>query len=217
MRAQFNASDADWPTANKDAATVRAKEAKSAEVRCRHMKLLLRVIDALDEPARGRIRAALPEDDLRLIEETTSVAWLPVEIDLRATEVIWRALDPLARVAFFRRLGDHDFESSLLKSIVTSAIRIFGVEPGRLLHWMPRGWAQLFRDSTRITINTDVAKEARVTFDDLPPQLAESPAWRDSVAASMTAFYGATRREGTVRVESADPLARSMVLLFRWV
>lgn len=180
------------------------------------MKIFMGCVEALEPSERDAIRAAIGAEDLRLVEAATPVAWLPVEINLRATEAVGRVLGPQGSDLFFRRLGDQDFESSLLKSIVTGAIGIFGLEPSRLMRWVPRGWAQLFRDSTQITLSIAGAGKARLTFAGLPPMLAKSRVWRDSVASSMSAFYKATKREGTVEVESSEPATSTMVLLFRW-
>lgn len=180
------------------------------------MKLLMGCVDALDPQARDAVRAAVPAEDLALVESAAAVSWLPVDVNLRATEAVAHALSPQAFDAFFRRLGDRDFDSTLLKSVVTGAIGVFGLEPSRLMSWVPRGWSQIFRDQTEISITVAGAGEARMSFVDLPAQLAASRAWRDSVAASMTAFFRATKREGTTDVESFDARARAMVLLFRW-
>ena len=121
-----------------------------AEVRCRHMKLLFACVD--EDAAREDLRAALSADDMRLVDEAPPVAWLPVGVNVRATETVWRVLGRGKRVEFFARLGGHDFDSTLLKSVVATAIRLFGVEPLRLLEWVPRGWTQLFRDETQIAV-----------------------------------------------------------------
>ena len=179
------------------------------------MKNFLECVDALEPAARAKVRAALAPDDVRMVHDASPLAWLPVELNLRATEATWRALGPGAREAFFAALGDQDFDSTLLKSTVTTAIRLCGVDPSRLMRWVPRGWSQVFRDDARIAVVDVSANELRIVFDDLPAALARSRAWTESCAASMTAFYRATRRQGTVSVE-AEPDARRMVLVFRW-
>jgi hypothetical protein len=180
------------------------------------MKLMWEGVDALDAPMRDATRAAVPERDLRMIEEAAPVAWLPIGVNLRATEAIWSTLGPGAREDFFRRLGGADFESSLLKATVTSAIRLFGLDPGKLLRWTPRGWSQVFRDQSRLTAIEGTDGAARLAFENLPTVLAESRPWLESVAASLVALYDVTRRSGTVVVEDAQPRTRTMVLLFRW-
>jgi hypothetical protein len=184
------------------------------EVRCRHMKLFLECVD--EDPARADLRAALSAEDVRLVEESAPVAWLPVAVNVRATETVWRVLGKGAREAFFQRLGGHDFDSTLLKSIVATAIRLFGVEPLRLLEWVPRGWPQIFRDESKIVVKAEGPRRALVTFESLPPELAQSRAWVESVAASMSAFFKPTRKQGTVQVAEASAKDRRMVLAFEW-
>ena len=186
-----------------------------AEIRCRHIKLLLACVD--EDPAREELRAALSPEDTRLIDEFAPVAWLPVVVNVRATEAVWRVLGKGKREEFFNRLGGHDFDSTLLKSVVATAIRLFGVEPLRLLEWVPRGWTQLFRDETQIAVKAIGPKHALLSFESLPSELAESRPWVDSVAASMTAFFKATRTQGVVLVDEASGKDRRMVLSFKWV
>jgi hypothetical protein len=180
------------------------------------MKLMWDGVDALEDARRDAIRGAVPEADLRAVEESAPVAWLSVALNVRATEAIWRTLGAGAREAFFRRLGLADFESSLLKATVASAIRLFGLDPGKLLRWTPRGWPQVFRDRTHLTVIEGSDGVARLAFENLPAPAAASEAWMESVPASLAALFDVTRRNGTAQLEDARPRERTMVLLFRW-
>ena len=187
-----------------------------AEVRSRHMKNMWAAVNALDAEKRAQVRANVPAMDARMIEESSPVAWLPGGINVRATEAIWSALAPGAREAFFRRLGGADFESSLLRTTVRSAIRLFGLDPGKLLRWTPRGWAQVFRDRSQLRVIDADPRTTRILFENLPPELAESDAWMRSVPASLEAFFDLTQHRGTAALEKAEPRLRKMTLVFRW-
>jgi hypothetical protein len=180
------------------------------------MRLMWAEVGALDARHRAAIRAAVPAADLRLVEESAPVAWVPVAVNVRATEAIWSELRAGAREAFFRRLGGADFDSSLLKATVASAIRLFGLHPGKLLRWTPRGWAQVFRDHSRLrSIDVDEVT-TRLVFENLPAALVASDAWMHSVAAALEAIYDVTRRPGTSKLVAADTELRRMELRFSW-
>lgn len=180
------------------------------------MKLFVDRIRELDTGARDEILARIGPDDLRVIAEAAPLAWLPVGINVRATEIVWTALGAGAREAFFLRLGMEDFESPLLKGVVATALRIFGVEPGSLLKFAPRGWSQVFRDDTTVTAASVSKGVATLTYSGLPRELAESRMWIHSVAASMSAMFAVTNTKGTVSAQKVDVASGSMTLVFRW-
>jgi hypothetical protein len=185
-------------------------------VRSRHMKLFLRCVDAQEPASRDALLAAIPKEDVELVHESAAVAWLPTAINARATEVVWSVLDPKAREMFFLRLGIALLDSSLLNGLVTSAVRIFGVEPGRILRWTPRAWTQLYRDATRIVVYDIEPQSLRIRYESLPCSLARTFGWMESVAVSTGALFNVTGRTGAGAVEEADPAGRRMVLHFRW-
>lgn len=185
-------------------------------VRARHMKLFVERVRDLDADRRDAVLARIGPVDLDAIENASPLDWFPVEINVRATEAVWKALGPGAREGFFLRLGMEDFESPLLKGVVATALRLFGVEPGSLLKFAPRGWSQVFRDDATVTAASPGKGVATLTYAGLPAPLAESRIWIDSVAASMGAMFAVTKKRGTVTAEQIDVASGSMTLVFRW-
>ncbi len=188
----------------------------AAHVRARHMKLFLACVDAQEPTARAAITGAMRASDLELVRESGPTGWLPAEVNASATEVVWSALGPRAREAFFLRLGVADCDSSMLQSTVNGAVRLFGVEPARVLRWMPRAWTQIYRDSTQITVADAGVSSVRITFDALPPCLVRAAGWPGSVACSLGALFNVIGRVGAVAVEGVEPKARRMTLRARW-
>jgi hypothetical protein len=185
-------------------------------VRSRHMKLFLQCVDAQEPHCRDVLLAAMPREDIALIRESPPIAWLPSAINARATEIVWSALDPKVREMFFLRLGVALLDSSLLNVLLASAVRLFGVEPGRILRWTPHAWTQIYRDATKIVICDIAAQSLRMRFDSLPCSLARSVGWMDSVAVSTSALFNMTGRTGTGVVEESDAARCRMVLRFQW-
>jgi len=186
------------------------------QVRSRHMKLFLQCVEAQEPATRDVLLAALPRDDLALVREASTIAWLPAAVNGRATEVVWSALGPKNRELFFLRLGIALLDSSLLNTLVASAVRLFGVEPGRILRWTPKAWTQVYRDSTRITVFDIEPQSLRIRYESLPRVLVRSTGWMESVALSTSALFNVTGRTGAGTVESSDVGERSMVHCFRW-
>jgi hypothetical protein len=186
------------------------------QVRSRHMKLFLQCVEAQEPAARDVLLAALPRADLGLVRESAPIAWLPVAVNARATEVVWSALDPKAREAFFLRLGAMLLDSSLLNVLVSTAVRLFGVEPGRILRWTPRAWTQVYRDTTRITVFDIHEYSLRIRFEGLPRVCVRASGWMESVALSTSALFSVTGRTGACALEDANVGGRSMVQRCRW-
>ncbi len=185
-------------------------------VRARHMKNFLRCVEAQEPSKRDVILGGIPTEDMALIRESSTLAWLPMTINARATEVAWNALGRGGREMFFLRLGVADFDSTLLNTLLSSAVRLFGVDPGRILRWTPRAWTQIYRDATRIEVEVTSDASLRMRFEGLPRCLARAEGWMDSVPATMVALFNVTGRRGAASVEERDVAARSMVLGFRW-
>ena len=188
----------------------------SEQVRARHMKVFLDCVEAEEPSVRDALLGALPAQDIALIRETGPLGWLPAEVNARATEIVWAGLGPRAREAFFLRFGVATFGSTLLKPLVTGAMRLFGVAPGKILRWTPRAWAQIFRDGTRVSLTDVDAHALRIRFDSLPRCLATAPGWMESTACCVTALFDVIGRTGAAAVEERDPGKGVMVLRVRW-
>jgi len=189
---------------------------RKAVVRSRHMKLFLHCVDELQPPMRDAVRDAFAKDDVESVEQSTATDWLPIELNVRMTESLWKVLGPGPRERFFVRLGTADFESSLLNSLVAGAIGVFGVDPKKLLGWAPRGWSQIFRDSGELEVVDAGDHEIRLVWRNLAQPLARSTVWMESVRCSMRALLDVLDVKGTVDLEVADASARHMALLFAW-
>lgn len=194
----------------------RARIMPDPSVRARHMKLFVNRISELEAGVREVIFDRIGAADLRAIEEAGPLAWLPVGINVRATEVVWGALAPSAREPFFLRLGMEDFDSPLLKAIVGTAQRLFGVDPGALLKFAARGWSQVFRDDVVLTAATLGKGIATLSYTGLPKELVESRIWISSVAASMSAIFAVTNVRGTVTARDVNVASGTMTLEYRW-
>jgi hypothetical protein len=189
---------------------------RGEHVRARQMKIFLECVEAQEPSARDVLLSALPAADLALVREAGPLAWLPAEVNARATEIVWSGLGPRAREAFFLRLGAALFESTLLNALLAGAVRLFGVAPGKILRWTPRAWPQIYRDGTRVTVTDVDAHALRIRFDSIPRCLATCPGWMESAACCVTAMFDVVGRTGAAAVEERDPANGRMVLRVRW-
>ena len=180
------------------------------------MKVLHECIQAEPRPVQGAFLAALPPGDVRLVRESVPTEWLPVAVMARAADALGATLNPNASVPFFCRLGVASLQSSLVVATLSSAIRLFGADPGRILRWTPQVWTQLYRDSSRVTVDEGSGRSARVAFDSLPACLAKSEAWREGVAHSFTGLLTVTGHTGNAMVEHAHAEKRLLVIKLSW-
>jgi hypothetical protein len=178
------------------------------------MKTMMRKLAMLDTSRRAPIEAQIPQADRELIRDSSPLWWLPLHINVRATEAIWTGLDAETRETFFRDLMLADFQSSLLKPLATSAVKIFGMNPASFVKWTPRGWPLLFRACGQIVVLDSEPGRARLAFEGFPEEL--SFVWFQSCRASLSAYLDLANVRGDVTLEDAGPGARRRVLRFRW-
>jgi hypothetical protein len=180
------------------------------------MKNFVRQLSWLPTPERDRVRALLCPADLRVIDESSPTDWLPLAVNVKATDVVWSSLASPLREDLFRRMLHEDLESSYLRSLVTSAVLLFGPSPGSFVKWVPRGWGAMFKDSGEVAACDVTASSARLVYTALDVQIVESPCWLASTAASLRALIDLAKLEGDVSVVDRDTARRTGSLLFRW-
>ncbi len=185
-------------------------------VRARHMKNIVEALEALPQPRQDALMRALDAADLRAVREASATEWLDVGINVRMSEAIWRGSERPASERFFRDLMLRDFQSSYLKSLVASAIQLFGPSPGAFVKWVPRGWGTMFRDCGEVEARDVTQERARLVYTHLAPALVGSSVWLETVCASMSALFQIGNAVGDVLVEEQNVAARRAALLFRW-
>lgn len=183
------------------------------KVKSRHMKALLASVDR--RPEAPAVRARLDEGVVRAIEDSRGVEWQPLEWNLGLTRAVRAELGAAATHTFFREMLLESFRGPLLGLLVDSAVRVFGIDPASWARWVPRGWALVFQDCGRWSVD---AQNRRVTFrcEDLPGDCVEDDVWVRSVASSLGALVDLARARGGVELLEMDRAARRATFLMEW-
>ncbi len=186
-------------------------------VRGRHMKSFLELIDRQDAETRQRLRAAMLAAALTAIETSTTVGWLPAQVNLEVTEAVARTLGAQAADRFFRDLLLAGFEGPVLGALVKSVIALSGHNPTVGFNWVPKGFNVIFRDCGHWSTPESGAARSVVEGAGVPAFLAQSRLWLESVASSLAAVFDVMRvPRGTVVVDRAEPQQGLVRYLARW-
>src|SRR5512136_1883823 len=114
-------------------------------VRGRHLKALVAALERW--PGGPRSLALLPPETLPLIGGAGGLDWLPLAEDLRLTRAVYDGLGVAGADHFFRAYTLDSFEGPLLRTLVATGVRIFGLDPASFARWVPRGWNVIYRDA----------------------------------------------------------------------
>ncbi|HTN53651.1 MAG TPA: hypothetical protein VML50_14675 [Anaeromyxobacter sp.] len=183
-------------------------------VRARHLKSLLTAVDALAcAPA---VRAHVGAAVLGATEGASGIDWLPLEHDLAFTGAIYQVLPAAEADAFFRAHTSASFEGPLLRTMVDTAVRLFGLDPGSWARWVPKGWSMIFRGTGEWSVGAIRPGEARLGLAALPDEAIAHAHWLRSVARSLDALCDLARCTGGMELAAVDLAARRADFVLRW-
>ncbi|MBK9519848.1 MAG: hypothetical protein IPO09_21500 [Anaeromyxobacter sp.] len=188
----------------------------AAVVRGRHLKSLASFLQ--ERPGGMTALALLPPDWLPQVTDASGLDWLPVERNLVITRAVYDALGPAEADRFFRDHTLASFHGPILKTMVTSAVRILGLAPASLARWVPKAWHLIFRACGEWSLEevTPGARQVTFTLGGLPAACAEDPVWLRSVARSLEAVLELARVRGVVALAPRPRGARQAVFQLRW-
>ncbi len=151
------------------------------------------------EPGAGqRLRARVPDASWQIIQDTLPLDWIELEHDRHIVTGFMDVLGHDRAHLFFRGLLAQQLESSLLRSTVTTALRMFGATPGALARAFPIGFSTTYRDVGRVRAVPRGAGEAAIVFEAVAPEVLDTPAYPESFRGFFAGFFDVCRVEGEV-------------------
>ena len=171
---------------------------------------------ALEPASALRVRARLAPGTLAVLERSSRLAWLPIEIDVELTHAIYVELGAGRAHELFRRNLSAALDSPILRSFAQGALRLFGASPERVFGWAPKAYAQIYRDSGAMRFRAEEPGLARLELSELPPAIASSRNYLDGVAGSIAAGFDLMGVKGEVSIERFDPTRRSACFRLDW-
>jgi hypothetical protein len=169
-------------------------------VRASYLRLLL---DRADELVPGSLRERLDDAELTAIECAGPLVWLPISIDLALQRALADLLGP-ERASELLRAGLRQlWTSTPARTIVQTAVGLFGVNPGSLARLVPNAWNLLYRDCGRWNVErseVDQRDQVLLRLSELPQTCADEPAWLEAVATILHALLILCDAEGEVEL-----------------
>ena len=184
-----------------------------AQVRAIHTKANLELLRDRSPEEADRVVAALGPEALADLETAAPLAWLPAERDVEMATVLDQVLGRDRARLLAREIVLRDLRSGLLARLVEGAVKLFGLTPAGILHWMPRGFSAIVRGAGALRVEPLGPTATRLVFDDLHPSVA-SACWLGALAAGTGAVLDLTRHQGTVEIEQLGPVQARWVV--RW-
>lgn len=163
-----------------------------------------------------RVRARMDPRHVELLQNTSRVGWLPVEVDVDLTESLFVEAGPLAARAAFRKALRDALSAPLLRPLVSAAGAVLGSGPAQMLKWAPRIWNLVYRDAGDFRVTDVQARTAVVELRELPDVICESRVYLDGTAASLLGYFDTVDHECAVRLSGPDPVRRTASFELRW-
>jgi hypothetical protein len=176
----------------------------------------LDTLDRRDAALGARVRARLSPETARALGDASAVSYVPVALDVEVTECLFAEAGAERACAVLRDNLELTFESPLLSSLVSGALRLLGRAPGRVLGWSTKFWAQLYRDAGRLAYVADGGNAGRLELRDLPACVVESRNYLLGMAAALDAVFVLLDVEGDARLGAVDVAARSADIRLAW-
>ncbi len=163
-----------------------------------------------------KIRATIPPESMKAIDETLGSSWLPFEHDHWLMDGTIEVLGVDDSVECWRRSIGYLIERPLLKSFVEGSLRLFGGRPGMLLKMIPKGWSLAYRDFCAPSYRLIEAGHAELRFEQIAPQAFESPGYIHCWHGVSKGLFDLEKPEnGRVSFE-IDASRALAIATFRW-
>lgn len=180
------------------------------------MKSLVTSLEGWEGGARPL--ALLPAETLSVIGKAGGLDWLPVGLNLQVTEAVYDGLGAAGADRFFRAHSLASFDGPILQTMVTTAVRMFGLDPVSFARWVPRAWHMIFRETGawRVPEAPPAASSLVLTLEGLPPECADHQVWHRSVSRSISALFDLARVPGVANVQPRTKGEREVRFSLRW-
>lgn len=190
-------------------------------VRASYLRLLL---DRSDELVPGSLRERLADAELTAIECAGPLVWLPISIDLSLQRALAELLGPERASELLRAGLRQVWASTPVRTIVQTAVGLFGVNPGSLARLVPNAWNLLYRECGRWSVERPEAEQrdqVLLRLSELPQACADEPAWLEAVATILHALLILCDARGEVELlareaRTGSPSRSSAVFRLHW-
>jgi len=161
------------------------------------------------------VRRADPEL-FRELAGVSRAAWLPIAYNLRWVEATERGLGWPRALEFLAERVHAQFDLPLFRGFIEGGVRLFGLDPGSLVRWLPRGMGLVFRGCGSWTTTRLGPHAVEIRGRALPPEVAGHARWIESIGAAAGAMFTLCRVSGEARLAEHDSVAGSACIAVEW-
>jgi len=172
-------------------------------------------LDRFEPGARGRVLERLPVGTREVMLTTSRSAWISVEHDHHAVDVIVRLFGASRAIQYWRTVTANLIERPILKSFVSGMINVFGDDPGRVIGILPKAWGLVYRDLCEpLCIRTEEGKTV-LRFDKVAPEVRVYANYFHSWHGTCLGVADLARIRGRMTFDVAEDRS-SAVAVFPW-
>lgn len=154
----------------------------------------------LGEEIDGRVREQLGEKVVIEIETAPSSKWLPLQLDVELSRLVYEHAGRKAFIEWSRSAILESAKSPLLSGFIRAGLRLFGGNPGSLIRLARRGYHQLFREAGTLEVKQLREDAVRVVGLELPALLVEEPTYLEGIGESIAVLPQFVRHEGSSKL-----------------
>ncbi len=167
----------------------------------------------------GSIGEAVLRRDPELFQEVEAAGrmrWLPIDLNVRMVRAVYAEMGDDRAHEFLVDMVVSQFETPLWKNFIEGAVRIFGLDPGSLVKWVPRAYGIAFKNCGDWRAQREDEGEAWLECDGMPDVIAGNEQWLDSLRAGLVALFRLCQTDGDVRIERPADAPGTIRFVFGW-
>lgn len=148
-----------------------------------HLKSNVESLATLEPPLGEQVRAKVA-DVVRQIEEAVSVAWLPLELDIRLTEAVDEVAGREGMALWARGAIVRSTEGPLFRPMLAALVRM-GLTPHTAFRRVPYGWNLVYRGCGELRYESLGEHEGLIVQEGAPLLMRQSPSYVAGIAAAF--------------------------------
>jgi len=196
--------------------SIRMRGDGQARIKASQIMNNLAAVELIGPGRVDEVRAALPPEVLREVDQAAKTAWLPLEYDIALAEAIERVFGPGSDRERSRTSTRLSTESSLLRPILDGIQKIFGLTPPAVIRATTFAWGQLYRNCGEVKFKELAANRALLTYEGLPTAILDSPLYLASIGGGLHACLDLCKVEGSVRHRIQSRAEGKVEYEFEW-
>jgi len=185
-------------------------------VRAVSVRDALACLDKYQPGATRRVRSAIPDDVLAVIDSTPKLGWVDIEDEFYVPDTIWLVLgDDEATEMIVDFLQSH-LHIPLISPLIENTRKLFGLTPRTALRFLPTGWKLIYRDFGSIEVHSTGDHSAEIVLRDLPRKVVDSDTRLALFRAHFLGIIRMTGYSGDAQIVEIDRPASTVRYELSW-